>query len=381
MDFKDSKSALRNSEHSDIGDQSMDARRTAAAALLLWLMTASWAIAQRQFQAETTNFVVTAPDPRLANETARLAEEYRATLAQQWLGHTLPTWRQRCPIRVEIEPQAGGETTFSFTGPPGSSEPGAWQMRVFGSPERILDSVLPHEVTHTIFATHFRQPLPRWADEGACTTVEHVSERNKIQQLLVSYLTAKPSRGIPFNRMFPMRQYPPEMLPLYAQSYSVARYLLMQRGHHHFVNFVAAGLAAEPVHGPTRSWDLAIRDYYGYDDLSDLQLTWQAWVEQGSPDIAATVVAAAPNIVPVRMDNTTSNQTQVPGTVTSASSQNRSVFVAQLDGLPGDSWYRQQLSAVPGTSQSLHRIDSTIGAGAVEPVRPVPPVSQGTIWR
>ena len=37
---------------------------------------------------------------------------------------------------------------------------------------RILDSVLPHEITHTIFATHFGQPLPRWADEGACTTVD-----------------------------------------------------------------------------------------------------------------------------------------------------------------------------------------------------------------
>ena len=359
----------------------MDARRTAAAALVLWLLTTSSALAQRQFQTETTNFIVVAPDPRLANETARLAEEYRSTLAQQWLGHALPNWQQKCPITVAIEPHAGGETTFSFSGPPGSSEPFGWRMKVFGSPERILDSVLPHEVTHTIFATHFRQPLPRWADEGACTTVEHVSERNKIQQLLVNYLTAKPSRGIPFNRMFPMRQYPQEMLPLYAQSYSVAKYLLMQRGHQHFVNFISAGLAVEPAHGPTASWDVAVRDYYGYQDLSDLQLSWQAWVEKGSPDIAATAFASLPNNVPVRLDNALANQTQVPGTVASASAGNHSVFVHQLDSLPQDSWYRQQLSKGQGPSQSLHRIDSTIGNAIDQPVRPNPSSSQDTIWR
>ncbi len=33
-------------------------------------------------------------------------------------------------------------------------------MEVIGTPERILDSVLPHEVTHTILATYFGRPLP-----------------------------------------------------------------------------------------------------------------------------------------------------------------------------------------------------------------------------
>ena len=61
-------------------------------------------------------------------------------------------------------------------------------MSIQGSRQRILDSVLPHEVTHTIFASHFRQPLPRWADEGACTTVEHASERAKQEKMLIEFL-------------------------------------------------------------------------------------------------------------------------------------------------------------------------------------------------
>ena len=62
-------------------------------------------------------------------------------------------------------------------------------MHIQGSRERILDSVLPHEITHTIFATHFGRPLPRWADEGACTTVEHVSEKAKQDNFLIQFLT------------------------------------------------------------------------------------------------------------------------------------------------------------------------------------------------
>jgi hypothetical protein len=86
-------------------------------------------------------------------------------------------------------------------------------MKVQGSRERVLDSVVPHEVTHTVFATHFRQPLPRWADEGACTTVEHRSEIAKQERMLIDFL--KTRRGIPFNAMFDMKDYPQDVLPLY----------------------------------------------------------------------------------------------------------------------------------------------------------------------
>ena len=71
-------------------------------------------------------------------------------------------------------------------------------MKIQGSRERILDSVLPHEITHTIFATHFGRPLPRWADEGACTTVEHASEKAKQDKLLIQFLLT--DRGIPSTR-------------------------------------------------------------------------------------------------------------------------------------------------------------------------------------
>ena len=108
------------------------------------------------------HFVVTAATPQLAREVCEAAERFRHDLALEWLGRELPPWKDMCPIKVQVGPQlgAGGATCFTFV----NGEPRDWSMEIQGSRERILDSVLPHEITHTIFATHFGRPLPRWAD-------------------------------------------------------------------------------------------------------------------------------------------------------------------------------------------------------------------------
>src|SRR5262249_32386901 len=144
----------------------------------------------------TANFVVSAPSQEFAQQVGTSAEKFRRELAILWLGKELPRWARPCPITLPIGPHlgAGGAPSFVFD----HGEVFNWQMQIQGTPERILDSVLPHEITHTIFASHFRQPLPRWADEGACTTVEHASERGKQSRLLVDFLQT--GRGIAFNQ-------------------------------------------------------------------------------------------------------------------------------------------------------------------------------------
>ena len=219
-------------------------------------------VAQGQlFQVTTDNFVIKAPDPVLAKKAARLAEQYRSELSVEWLGYELPRWDERCPVTIAMDLNAYGETSFGFVG--GShdgsvkAKPVGWEMKIFGPPDRVLDAVLPHEITHTIFASYFGRPLPRWADEGACTTVEHESERAKNHEMLYRFLKARPSRGIPFNRMFLMKRYPDDYLPLYAQGYSVAKFLIRARGKQHFVKYVEAGLKLEypnrPFEGGTGS--------------------------------------------------------------------------------------------------------------------------------
>ena len=247
---------------------SMDARmiRHAFATVVVWTLFLNLTSAA---SLRGTNFLVTAPDPQLAQEVLDSAEAFRRELAIEWLGHELPAWSQPCPITVRLGGGAGGQTSFAFH----RGVPFNWTMEIFGPRDRVLDSVLPHEILHTIFATHYGRPLPRWADEGACTTVEHDSEKNKNTELLYRFL--KSDRGIAFNRMFAMKEYPEDILPLYAQGYSLTRFLIAQGGKRKFVKFVGDGMRTE-------NWTATTRKHYGHESLSSLQVSWLDWVRAGS---------------------------------------------------------------------------------------------------
>ena len=245
----------------------MEARITRAvllAAVLLVSMGASY---------RTPNFIVTTQDPQFAVQLGQAAEKYRRELAISWLGQAMPDWARPCPMTVQAAPHlgAGGATTFVFD----RGEVFGWRMTIQGSRARLLDSVLPHEITHMIFASHFRQPLPRWADEGGATSVEHASERAKHKRMLVQFL--RTGRGIAFNRMFAMKEYPRDIMPLYAQGYSLAELLIQKGGRKKYVAFLADGMRDD-------HWSAAAKKHYGIEDLDVLQTTWLAWVGQGFPE-------------------------------------------------------------------------------------------------
>ena len=219
--------------------------------------------------ARTQNFLVEAPTAQLARTVSEAAEKYRHDLAVYWLGRELPPWSTPCPIRVIAGDHlaAQGVTTFN------RSPVRDFQMEVVGTPQRILDSVLPHEVTHTVLATHFGRPLPRWADEGICTTVEHPSEKNKHEAKLREFLNNR--RGIAMNKLFLLTEYPTDVLPMYAQGYSVCRFLIEQKDAPTFIAFLT-----DYMERP--SWTENIRKHYGYESLAELQNYWLGWVSEGS---------------------------------------------------------------------------------------------------
>lgn len=310
----------------------MDAQRSRfailAAALVLFLVPAQDAEAASH---RTTNFIVTAPTQDFAVEVAEAAEQYRHDLAIEWLGEELPPWQSPCPIRLQVGSHlgAGGATSFMFE----NRVPYGWRMNIQGSRERILDSVLPHEVNHTIFATHFGCPLPRWADEGACTTVEAASERAKQDRMLIEFLTTR--RGIAFNRMFAMTEYPSDIMPLYAQGYSLARFLIAQGGKRKFVEYIGDGLSSG-------DWEAATERHYVMKDMSELQITWLDWVRQGSPNIDQAIASASPSsegrLVPVQLASATTDAEP---------------SASQAPLSPGGSWYVSQRDAPQSTETTL----------------------------
>jgi hypothetical protein len=209
----------------------------------------------------TTNFVVVAARQDDAEEFARLAEHFRKAKAIEWLGKEMPAWKEPCELRVTINASgAGGATTFDFNNPNAIYQ----EMHIEGNRERLKNSVLPHEITHTVFAFHFRQPVPRWADEGGSVYSEDELERSRHDKLCKQILNA--GDGIQLSALFAMKQYPRQVMVLYAQGYSVSKYLIEKSDRQTFLNFVAAGLRG--------NWDGAVKEYYGHRNVDELQKAW-----------------------------------------------------------------------------------------------------------
>jgi hypothetical protein len=141
---------------------------------------------------QSANFVVEADDPALASRIAQAAEIYRHDLAIEWLGEVLADWSRPCEMTVHVDEKlpAGGATTSVY-------DHGAafvWRISIRGPADRVFDSVLPHEITHAIFASHFRRQIPRWADEGGAISLEHAIVKSGHRKTLLEVLGS--GRGI-----------------------------------------------------------------------------------------------------------------------------------------------------------------------------------------
>jgi hypothetical protein len=213
-------------------------------------------------QYRTQNFLVDAPTPAIAEQVGQYAEHYRREKALQWLGQEMPPWPEPCPLKVTVTLNgSGGATSFAFD----RGQILGIDMHVEGSLDRLLASVLPHEITHTVFAHRFRCPLPRWADEGGSVLSEDDQERARHDQMVRQILNT-PGRAIPLRRLFSLMKYPPDVMVLYAEGYSVSSFLVGQSSRPAFLAFVA--------HGMRGDWDGAVRTHYRYNSVEELEQAW-----------------------------------------------------------------------------------------------------------
>jgi hypothetical protein len=282
----------------------------------------------------TPNFVVDAPTPALAQQVGQYAEHYRREKALQWLGQEMPTWGQPCPLKVTVTNNgSGGATSFAF-------DQGAIlsiEMNIEGTPERLLNSVLPHEVTHTVFAHYFRCPVPRWADEGGSVLSEDDIERNRHDRLVRQILNT-PGRMIPLRRLMSLMKYPNDVMVLYAEGYSVTSYLVGISSRPAFLAFVA--------HGMRHGWDSALQQHYQINSVEELEQRWLSHLRQtrpGQTQPPATVLASGRD--PRTNDKIVVRQTAPPAPPLTDSAA-RPVFRGQMPA--GD-----EPLTVPGAGQPL----------------------------
>lgn len=217
-------------------------------------------ISGRAASVRTPNFVVEASTQELAQEFGKLAEQYRKQKAIDWLGQEMPRWTSPCPLRITVT-MSGAKGATSFTFPEGQ----VYQtMFVEGPLDRLRFSVLPHEITHTVLAHHFRRPVPRWADEGGSVYSEDELERSRHDQMNRQILNA--GRGMPLRRLFSLKDYPNDVMVLYAEGYSVSKYLIEASDRQTFLNFVG--------HGMQWGWDDASKTYYHHKTVDELEQAW-----------------------------------------------------------------------------------------------------------
>src|SRR5258708_27612556 len=181
---------------------------------LILILAGIWASMGASYP--TPNFIVEAASAQVAEHIGKWAEFYRKQKAIDWLGQEMPRWPERCQLRVTVtRKNAGGATSFSFTGGD------VWQtMHIEGPLDRLTASVLPHEITHTVFAHYFRRPVPRWADEGGSVLSEDDLERGQHDMLVRQILNS--GRAFPLSRLVNLRDYPqnmPDVGALYAEGY------------------------------------------------------------------------------------------------------------------------------------------------------------------
>ena len=212
----------------------------------------------------STNFAVEAPSREVAQRVAERAEACRSTIAEAWLGHDIPNWSRPCPIRVNLtNGEAGGVTSFGFAQGRVSDQ----NMTVEGRLDRILASALPHEVTHTIFASYFGGPMPRWADEGASLLSEDDRELRRHDQIAVDLLARRGE--LPLTRLFVIEEYPKDLMGFYGQGYSISRFLIEMGGRPRFLQYVRDGLKD--------GWDTATRVHYQFANVRELDRAWRSW--------------------------------------------------------------------------------------------------------
>ena len=230
----------------------------------------------------TTNFTVDAPTPDLARQFGEQAEHFRKLKAHEWLGEEMPNWQHPCPLKVTISMEGpSGATTFDF-----GKQPISQYMQITGPKERLLNSVLPHEITHTVFAYHFKQPVPRWADEGGSVLSEDDIERARHDQMCRQLLNA--GRAMRVGYLMALKEYPSDVMVLYAQGFSLSRFLVDSADRATFLQFVR--------HGMQHGWNQAAQTVYRYKSTEELE---QAWIESLRKP-RNTAVAAAPKPSTVR---------------------------------------------------------------------------------
>lgn len=216
----------------------------------------------------TKNFIVRSGSGNAKMYAAAL-EYNRYKNAMEFLGRPIADWSSPCLVDIQLAGGNGGATTFAFTNGD-FGKPFGWKMSIQGTPNGLLEDTIPHEVMHMVTAEAFQRMTPRWIDEGIATTTEtETGGQAKLKNLLNQFM--QQGRIKDFSSIMNKKEYPRDMLTIYAQGNSISNYLI-EKGGGGIIGkrklYEAFGYANQ--HG----WPAALNKYYGFSGTGQFQSEW-----------------------------------------------------------------------------------------------------------
>ncbi len=107
----------------------------------------------------------------------------------------------------------------------------------------------------------------RWADVGGAVLSEDEAEQRRHQNL-ARQIVDTPGRAIPLRRLLSRTDFPRDPMVLYAEGYSLTRFLVDKKDRKTWLAFVRQGM--------DDGWDKAVKQQYDFSDVEALEDAWLA---------------------------------------------------------------------------------------------------------
>lgn len=225
-------------------------------------------------------------DEPVARQVADAAEKTRTRQQRLWHGGAARApWSPRCDIylypsnRLLVQMSGGDAKSGSAAARPSRLLRGRMlqrRMNLAADDWQLLDSTLPHEVSHIIVAQLLGdRPVPLWANEGLAMLNETKRSRRRFERVLQRYRV----RGqlFPLRTLTSMERYPDAEFNrlYYAQSLGLVRFLLSLGDRSQLLSLLRAGIGPRVV-------EQALRQHYGvgFEELTRGWLQWLSSADQ-----------------------------------------------------------------------------------------------------
>jgi hypothetical protein len=222
--------------------------------------------------AETSNFRILHNQPKqLVDKVGRVAEETRLKLQNKWFGAESVEWDGKCSIylhsdRKKYTDKAGlanalGHTrTFSW-----GRDIQSRSIHLPAEQPKMLEDVLPHEISHSVLAVRLQGKTPRWADEGMAMLAETPAAVRECLIRLPAYKRDHALFGIEILMQTEEAEHF-QSLEYYSQSTSLVQYLTKLKGPQTFISFLQTSIA--------KDYPTALKQHYEIGGFSELQKRW-----------------------------------------------------------------------------------------------------------